>query len=465
MLYKKEIKMMKTKHPIHQLKLILLFMISIGYLSSCKEFLEAKPDKALAIPQSLTDVTAMLDYTVLGNSIFRGELASDNVYFTLADFNAISAERDRNTFIWQSTALDGDGGGWASKYNSVFVSNVALETLANITPQTPAEQAEWNRLKGTALFIRGYAFFELLSHYAAVYEATTADEKLGIPLKLRSDINDKQARASLAASYQQVQADLKEALKLLPLESTVATRPNKKSTYALLSRVYMAMALYPQAGLYADSCLNIYAELLDFNTINATATAPFSRFNKEVIYHGTGVGSGLVPGRYRVDTLLYDSYSNQDIRKTAFFRRNGVQNYTFKGGFDGVVSSVYFSGLTTGELYLNKAESKARAGQIDEAMQALNQLKKHRYQRNGYTDFEATTAADALNIILAERRKELLYRGIRWTDLKRLQLEPAYRKTLVRVLGANRYELAPNASAYVFQIPQQVIDLSGITQN
>ncbi|HSC36481.1 MAG TPA: RagB/SusD family nutrient uptake outer membrane protein, partial [Chitinophagaceae bacterium] len=87
-----------------------------------------------------------------------------------------------------------------------------------------------------------------------------------------------------------------------------------------------------------------------------------------------------------------------------------------------------------------------------------------RYTTNGLVPRVAVNAADALSKVLQERRKELLLRGLRWTDLRRLNRDPAHATTISHAAGGLTYVLAP-ASVYTFPIPDDIIQLSGIAQN
>jgi len=68
--------------------------------------------------------------------------------------------------------------------------------------------------------------------------------------------------------------------------------------------------------------------------------------------------------------------------------------------------------------------------------------------------------------ILAERRKELVMRGTRWSDLRRLNKEARFQKTIQRTSADGQvYVLQPNSNLYTWQIPQRDIILSSIEQN
>jgi hypothetical protein len=165
-----------------------------------------------------------------------------------------------------------------------------------------------------------------------------------------------------------------------------------------------------------------------------------------------------------IDSTLYSSYQPTDIRKKAFFVSNGKTAY-FVGSYAGYLANyTLFDGITTGELYLVHAESLARGGEKDSAMSILNSLLRRRWQTGTYTDMVAADAGDALSKVLVERRKELVYRGLRWSDLRRFNLENA-NITLKRIINGNTYTLPPNDPRWVALIPQIEISRSGIPQN
>jgi len=105
-----------------------------------------------------------------------------------------------------------------------------------------------------------------------------------------------------------------------------------------------------------------------------------------------------------------------------------------------------------------------RKNRVSDGMAMLNTLLKTRYKANNFTPLSAENQTDALNKVLMERRKELVWRSLRWTDLKRLNKEGA-NIILRREINGDIYTLAPNDPKYVFPIPDDEIALSGIQQN
>ena len=252
-------------------------------------------------------------------------------------------------------------------------------------------------------------------------------------------------------------------MRQLPRDVRVLTRPSKAAGYAALARVYLAMQDYAKAGAYADSSLQLHPYLMDYNTIEPAAAFPFPLFNPEVIFH---VQSLSVPSLYygQVDTLLYASYAAEDLRKALFFS-GSPGNTTFKGHYYGGSDGSVFSGIASDEMYLVKAESEARLGLAEKAIETLNTLLHKRWKEETFVPLNAASAEEALALILVERRKELPFRGLRWYDLRRQNQDPRFAKTLVRQLEGQTYELLPQDKRYVLLIPEEVITMTGIAQN
>src|SRR5699024_1246882 len=114
--------------------------------------------------------------------------------------------------------------------------------------------------------------------------------------------------------------------------------------------------------------------------------------------------------------------------------------------------------------YLIRAECYARQGNATQAMNDLYTLLVTRWKTGTYVPFTASGAKEALHIILGERRKELLFRGLRWMDIKRLNREGAH-IVLKRIINGKVFTLPPNDNRYALPIPEDIISLTGMKQN
>jgi starch-binding outer membrane protein, SusD/RagB family len=441
--------------------IILIMMLAcIG----CKKYLDQKPDRSMVVPQSVKDLQAVLDNTNIMNVNypFSVEIGVDDYYLTTADWLSRSIT-EKNGYIWESDMFnENPRNDWSLPYTIVYNSNVVLDQLKKLGERAGTQQ-EINNVKGQALFFRSFAFYNLLQVFAKPYTADSATFHWGIALRLKSDLNDPTTRATLKESFDQVTADLSEAAGLLSPLQTLKTRPNKQSAFALLSRTYLIMNEYAKALLYADSALQLNNSLIDFNTLNATATRPIPLFNIECIFHSVYLTTNSINILAKIDTTLLASYASDDLRSKVFFRRNSDASYSFKGSYDG--SGRSFNGLAIDELYLIKAECLARTGNTNVAMNTLNQLLLKRWKTGTFVPYTAADATEALTKILLERRKELLMRGLRWTDLRRLNKETRFAKTLIRNVNNQTFFLYPNDPRYTFPIPLLIIQMTGMPQN
>lgn len=442
-------------------------MLSDSFFA-CQKFLDTKPDAALATPASLEDLQALLDNYAI-NTQFPGstEIMTDNYYLTYADWNAISNVYQKDYYVWKPT--DQNQLEWNTSYKHIYTCNLVLESLGTIIYQDNQGQRA-NEIKGNALFIRASYFYSLAQLFAKGYDKNTASKDAGIPIKLTTDFTSPTVRATVKETYEKIIEDFKEAALYLPAVPALKTHSSRAACFGALARTYLVMQDYQSALMYADSCLALYNNLIDYNSLDIGAKIPFKRFNDEVIFQATSYSSikPLSPKICKMDTLLYDSYSPDDLRKQLFFKNNGNGSYAFRGDYDGTSNNGnghLFTGITTDEQYLIKAECCARLGKMEESLNAINHVLLQRWKYNTYINLELKDTAELLSTVLKERRKELLFRGLRLSDLRRFNLEQDKQITLRREINGIVYDLLPNDPRYVSLIPKNVIEISGIPQN
>ncbi len=456
------------------MKKISLYILIAGCLlglGACKkDLLDEKPSKALLVPTEPADFRALLD----NNQVFNytpalTAYADGDFYTTAAGYNSFGEDQDRNSYLWAKDIFANEPNlDWTSTYKQVFYANIVLEGLAAL-PAGKVTPAEFNALRGEALFDRALAFFGLVKEFAPQYHAASAATDLGIPIRLDADVTQKTQRSTLATSYEQIISDFSTARQLLPVQTIYKSRPSLATTYAMLSRVYLSMQDYAKAGSYADSCLQQSSELIDYNTLSETATRPFPRIlpngNPEALYYAVSYSYtySATSAVAMTDPALYDSYVDNDLRKTILFRPFTTGTYKFKGNYAGIL--VLFSGPATDEMYLTRAECKARAGNAASALADLNTVLVKRWKTGTFVNLTAPDAEKALALILVERRKELTGRNLRWTDLRRLNDDPRFAVTLTRELNGVTYTLTPNSPRYVYPIPPDEMKANPMVQN
>src|SRR5690606_15127490 len=163
---------------------------------------------------------------------------------------------------------------------------------------------------------------------------------------------------------------------------------------------------------------------------------------------------------------LFARYDEDDLRKQLFFRSNTDGSYRFKGGYDGQNSSETFNGITTTEMYLVKAECLARQGKLPEATLCLTKFLNKRWRGGEYTGYMPVDPADFLAFVVEERRKELAFRGIWWSDMRRLAREGLYERSIFRTLDHGVFELPATAMPdYTYVLPLDVMRIGGYARN
>jgi len=443
-------------------KLFKLMASSFLLLSSCNNYLDLKPDAKMVIPKTLEDCELLLnDYSTMNTKYpTYGEVAADNYYLTSSSWKGIADIDERNVYIWSDEPIVSTNQ-WQGPYKAIYQANQVLSVLAEITDRSGDR---WKVCNANALFFRAFAMHQLMNVFTAPYDKKTANEALGLPIKLSPNLDERSVRASLNETCLQIIKDYTIAAHDLPAQAENKGLPRRAAAYAGLARLYLGMQDNERAFQYADSALALQPALLDYNMLNANATLPFSRFNAEVLFSATSSSSYALGQSYAlVDTALFRSYATNDLRRGLFFRQTG-NGMVFKGSYDNSLSGI-FVGLTTAEMYLTRAEAAARLGKLEAATEDLNTFRSLRYKAASINRFESTDATALLKEVLLERRKELIFRGLRWADLKRLNQEENSAQTLTRMIDDKSYMLKPNSKKYAILIPQVAIQESDMKQN
>lgn len=458
-------------------RLLLIFAAFSITGCSIDEKLDTKSDIRITQAETLEDYQMLLDgiggySTILPSYNFVGECMTDNILLTDQGYTSLSSNKvAQNIYTWNKELFAPTNSltEWDGHYNIVLNANVVIDGLKSI-PVTPVNKSDWDRIQGSALFIRALTFLNIAEYWAPVYKESTAAADLGIVLRLSSDVTQKSVRSSVKDSYSQIISDLTQAIELLPNNSSSNTplskvRPSKAAAYGLLARVYLDMGDYANVKKNADSALALYSSLMDYNEV-ISSTGSIQNYNKEMVYDAGNTNSYTAGSSYNyfIDAALVQSYEADDLRNPnymLFFYDNG-QGYVFIGDYTQYQG---FSGIANDEVYLMRAEANARLNNPTAAMNDLNTLLVNRYVTGTFTDRTALNADDALTQVLTERRKELVSRGRRWADLKRLNLDPRFAKNLTRTVLGQAYSLPANDSRYALQIPPYIITLNGIQQN
>ena len=453
----------------------LLLILAGGLVGSChkQDFLGKNPNSTLIVPSTLSDFQSLLDNDLVMNQVpALGEISADN-YYMGDDLWQIAGTRVQNAYLWKPDIFVGQGSveDWNFPYQQVYYANVVLDGLGKIKTDN-SNLATWNDLKGQALFARAFGLFNVAQLFAPVYDVTSADSDPGVPLRLTEDVQAQVVRSTIKQTYNQITGDLRLAAGLLSSKvlMTFVNRSSRPAALAMLARVYLSMRKYDSAMIYADDALSLSLPLLDYNSLNAGAITPFPRQNAEILFQAQFVNYSSSNSQVLAygttscfaDSTLIKSYDSNDLRLVLYYASVGGPGVGLNGSYTGSIFP--FGGLATDELYLIRAECKARKGDTGGAADDLNTLLLKRWKTGKFSNLAFSSSKAALDSVLLERRKEMPFRNVRWSDLRRLNKESAS-IMLTRVTNGLIYTLAPIDKRYVLPIPPDVLQLSGIANN
>ncbi|TKC57253.1 RagB/SusD family nutrient uptake outer membrane protein [Pedobacter hiemivivus] len=474
-------------------KIFILFVAFTSIAASgCKKYLDVKP-KGYTIPSTFDDYQKLLNnQSLAGLSSPYANFLTDNLRAgevndpNRATEYPIMGLELRNLYEFKGGAVFDQAAAdpfWETAYAHIYVYNSVINNIEKVPDGTDASRKQ---LKAEAQIGRAFEYLTLVNGYSAHYSPTTAGTDLGVPIILTEDINAPYTRHTVAEVYTQVKKDLDEALPNLSATVPNIFHPSKSVGFAFLSKMYLYMGNYAEALKNVKEALKINSALIDYSLYttkngttfgrvctkaNALVTFPDGYKSVESIWArvpGSASLSSLDAKLYASDNLIATYRVNLPVGATdqrlALFFCDGQSNFgsapvLFPGRFLWAPYIQPNLGFSTPELYLIAAECEARIGDRNIAVGYLNTLRKSRIINN--IDLSAATNDIALALTLDERRREMPYLGItRLIDLKRLNIDSRFAKTVMHQVGAQSYSLPPNDNRYILPVPPKVLDFN-----
>ncbi|WPR77500.1 RagB/SusD family nutrient uptake outer membrane protein [Algoriphagus sp. NG3] len=432
-------------------------------LVSCDGFLDERPSKDIVVPNTAEDLHAILnvvDQMNAGDGF--GLIFSDDLHISDASWVGMG-ELERKGYQWNMALSNAQGNldSWSSPYSRIFRINLVLEESLSIISGSAEEEKQLEEIRARAKFLRAYHYFDLLEMFSHPILNEDDLDRHAIPLKLTPSIDEIKGLATSREVFMQIITDLIEAAEVLPESNLDLLRPSKAACYGLLARIYLQLKEYEKVLENVEKSLEIRSDLLDFNTVPELLniplprnTYPIPRFNTEVFMHLQSISYSFQNSAQTfVSPEIYGTYDEDDIRKYLYFSvPNSDGNVNFIGNFSG--SFQLFTGITIGELYLMKAEALVRLGNSQEALETLNEFLPSRYLTGTFEPFSINDAGEVLDLVLLERRKELINRGLnRWRDLRRFLGDSGWQGPVGRTIQGELYELGTKPENYRLEIP------------
>ncbi|MDE6378633.1 MAG: RagB/SusD family nutrient uptake outer membrane protein, partial [Duncaniella sp.] len=209
-------------------------------LTACEDWLEM-PSESKADSQSVFSTISRADMTVAGcyASLHHQELG-----YQLLEGTDECASKENNSKYnvsnYDYSNLTGMlSNVYTSMYKSIEYANVCLNSLDKVPVSTDADRKHLDGLKGEALAVRAYAYWNLVRFYGDVPFTTRPTSEL---------TTFESSRVSRDIIYDQCVKDLQDAVELLPWSSesylTTPERFTKNSALGILARVALYAAGY-----------------------------------------------------------------------------------------------------------------------------------------------------------------------------------------------------------------------------
>lgn len=425
-------------------------------LFSCRKYVEVDQFSTRTLVNTEDYQLLVNNRSTFENSYILPMVTSDDMATTLATHQASWNSEVKNAYIW-GVSYYGDGQmdvGWNNFYEQIYVCN---EILYGVMSSKNGSETQKREVYAEALVHRAFALLSLVNQYGEFYNPATAATQIGVPMLTTPDLYQKLNRASVKQVYDQIIKDLEEAIPSLQNVGTNNGHTSKVSAYALLSRCHLYMRNFEKSGAYADLALQINSTLNNLETyVGNTGAIPLRLLNQEILLSKVSAGTF----RSQLNPELIDLFSAGDLRKELFTSTsvNGIPGSAYiRANFD---QGSIQTGLSVPELILNRAEVYARTGNTVKTLELLNNLRKNRFKAADYQDLVINNPDELLSAVISERRRELMGTGLRWFDQRRLNLDAAFAKPVVRTFEGQTYTLDPGSNRFIYPITQAVLEFN-----
>ncbi|APD07436.1 hypothetical protein UJ101_01929 [Flavobacteriaceae bacterium UJ101] len=472
---------------------------------SCSDFLDQEPDQQVSIDEQLSTLEGVqqalngayetLESVVSGESYFLfADTMTGNTAFTPSIVNKSISEPNAFDDVYPDFIDDKTTSDLGSFYtNSYRVINEVNLILEYVDQLSDASQQQKDQIKSEATAIRGFSHFLLVQLYGRDFAYTADASHLGIVYNtstLQVGV-DFPSRSTVSETYDNIINDMLEALSLNTGENALNYSNGIGGDYSyfneyvikgLLARIYLQQNNWEKAEEYANDVINNSRISLMTQTEYVSQWSEPNLPVSEVVFELTtpfddedGIVSSTIAtffkyisdtdyGTYTASEDLLNLFEDNDVRGQNFMfftqsletlQEDGTTAqiaYYFTHKFQDNAGTLV---MRLSELYLIRAEAKARQGNLTGALDDVNMIR----ERAGASLIQDTSSI--LETIFDERRRELYFEGFYFYDIAR------YHKNIERdYCISNTCSLNYTSNYFILPIPQSNINSNqNIIQN
>ena len=446
-------------------------------ISSCEEYTEITPKGALVIetPQQFLELVSLPNR---GYPINNFQYLSDDQWMREANVIGRTPNIDIINFTFDETIDRVSLFTASSFYNQAYTYINRWNTVISLVDDSKGDESIKQLAKAEAKIYRAYDHFLLVNTYAKAYDPQTAATDGGICIMDKFDLEAQPSKSTVAQVYDFIQKDIEDALPYLKEKPMDVYHPSLAFAYAFKAKVHLFKREIAAAQAAAEKSLSYNNQIFDMVAYNAkggpTSVAVPAADNIEVLsyMYMTGYNEMNFAQSYIISPELRTLFGTNDARFNLFFNSTSTTNLDqgSNTAYWGVQYTRFFYptvGMKTTEVYLMLAECYARDNKLNEAVGVLNTLRAKRILSGTVNLTVPATRKETMELVVNEHRKELLLGFNRFFDLKRLNTEAEYAKTITRVfpivnktVPQKTYTLQPNSRLYIIPFP-----LSALTKN
>lgn len=453
----------------------LIVLLSVLAFSGCKKYTDLTPRGSLVV-ETAQDYYELVSFPNRAYIMTNFQYLVDDMWLKESNFIGITPNINTVHFSFNENVDRVSLIQSSNFYDRAYVYINRWNTIISLVDASKGDDNVKALAKAEAKVLRAFDHFLLVNVYAKAYNAATAATDGGICIMDKYDLEAQPVKSSVAEVYNFIQKDIDEALPYLQAQPLDPYHPSLAFAWALKAKVHLFKKEIAQAKQACEKSLGYNNQIFDLVNYTTVQGGPnvvpvVAPNNPEVLsymyiqgYNETNFGY-----TWLISPELRELFGTNDARFNMFFNTTSASfiDIGSNAAYYNVPFSKFFYptvGLKTTEVYLMQAECLAREGDLTGAMAVVNKLREKRILSGDIILPVPATRKETMDIIINERRKELFLGFNRFMDLKRLNTEAEYAKTVIRkypivnkTVPQQTYTLLPTSRLYIIPFPLNVL--------